>query len=117
MLGVAPKKYCCLKRKRGKDNFRSVVQESMSRDKASVNKKKDMTFSSQRTRQNMCAYVKIWKDLDEQKDDRMMTKLTQHLNGNPSVPRSLSNNSKYTTLRALDFDTTFCKAKYVYDLT
>ena len=46
ILGLAPKKFYCrvsLKRKKGKENLRSVAQKSMSTDKV-FNNKRDKTF-------------------------------------------------------------------------
>ena len=56
-----------LKRKKGKENFRSVVQESMSTDKVLTTK--GIRHFSRRARQYICAYFKIWKDLDKQQQD------------------------------------------------
>jgi len=77
-----------LKRKKGKEDFRSVVRESF----------------------------KIWKDLDEQ-HDRMDAEVdtTTHEADPISVEKLVK---QFKTHRcALDFDTTFCKATYIYNLT
>ena len=71
---------------------------------------------SRRARQYICAYFKIWKDLDEQ-HDRMDAEVdtTTHDADPISVEKLVK---QFKTHRcARDFDTTFCKATYVNDLT
>ena len=70
--GCAENFYCrvSLKRKKGKEEFRSVVRESLSKDKVLTTKR--IRHFSRRARQYIfCAYFKIWKDLEEQQHDRM----------------------------------------------
>ena len=72
---------------------------------------------SRRARQYICAYFKIWKDLDEQQHDRMDAEVetTKHEADPISVEKLVK---QFKTHRcARDFDTTFCKATYVNDLT
>ena len=72
---------------------------------------------SRRARQYICAYFKIWKDLDKQQDDRMDTKVNTTHDVDPiSIENKLVKPFK-TNLCALNFDTNFRKAKNVYDLT
>jgi len=97
-----------MKRKKGKENFRSVVQES--------NNKKDKTLFKQ-ARQYTCAYVKIWKDLDKQQHDRMGAEVdTITHEADPISVEKLVKQFR-THHCALDFDTTLCKPTYVNDLT
>ena len=104
------------KRKKGKENFRSVVQESMSTDKV-LTTKRTIHFS-RRARQYICAaYFKIWKDLDKQQHDRMGAEVdTITHEADPISVQKLVKQIK-THCCALNFNTTFCKATYVYNVT
>ena len=103
------------KRKKGKENFRSVVQESMSTDKVLTTKR--IRHFSRRARQYLCAYFKIWKDLDKQQHDRMDAEVdtTTH-EADPISGEKLVKQFK-THRCAPDFDKTFCNATYVNNLT
>ena len=92
-----------LKRKKGKENFRSVVRRSMSTDKV-LTTKRIKHFSWRARQEYICAYFKIWKDLDEQQHDRMDAEVdttTHDTDPRPSVLRSSSNNSKHTALLSI----------------
>ena len=116
---VCSKNFYChvsLKKKKGKQNCRSVVvHESMSTDKVLTAKR--IRHFSRWARQFICTYFVIWKDLDEQQDDRMDAKVDRTTH--EADPISLEELVKWfkTHCCALDFDTAFCEATYVYDLT
>ena len=102
--GCAKNFYCwvTLKRKKGKEDFRSVVRESLSKDKVLTTKR--IRHFSRRARQYIfCAYFKIWKDLDKQHDrmDAEVDTTTHEADPRPSVLRSLSNNSKHTAMLSI----------------
>jgi hypothetical protein len=101
-----------LRRKRGKDNFRSVVRESMSTE--NVLTKTKIRHFSRRARQYICAYFKIWMNLNEPQDeDRIRNNIgiVTHT-ADPINVEKLVKQFK-THRNALDFDTSFCKATYI----
>jgi hypothetical protein len=101
--------------KKGQENFRSVVQESMSAGKVLTTKR--TRHFSRRARQYKCAHFKIWKDLDKQQHDRMGAEVdTITHEADPISVEKLVKQFR-THHCALDFDTTLCKATYVNDLT
>jgi hypothetical protein len=86
----------------------------MSTDKVLTTKR--IRHFLRQARQYICAYFKVWKNLDKQQDDRMDAKVvtTTHEAEPISIEKLVK---QFKTHRcALNFDTIFCKATYIYNL-
>ncbi len=99
-----------LKQKRGKDNFKTVVRECLSKEKVLVTE--GIRLFSRRARAYICAYYMIWCE----RQGRESTRTNESaLTTNPIKMEKLDKRFK-THRCALDFDHSFCKATFI-DLT
>ena len=112
--GCAKNIYCRtpLKKKQGKDNFRSVVQECLSREKVLTTQR--VRLFSRRAHAYICAYYKMWW-IDKHKMRTQQTQLGTTATFTPVKIEKMVKQFK-THRCALDFDHSFCKAVYI-DLT